>query len=749
MKRTIACALWAALALWGSSTTTWEMNTHDDYMKGRFEGVSLSRNGRLTLAPRVDPVFASDQPVIWSFARASDGTLYAGTGHRGRLYKIEKSGAASVLWTADQPEVFAVAVDAKGVVYAAASPDGKVFRIENGRAAEYFNPGARYIWSLAVASDGALFVGTGDQGKVFRVTGPGAGELYYETGQSHITALAFDAQGRLLAGSEPNGILYQISAKDKAFVLYDANLPEIRAIVPMPDGTVYAAALGGSIAKRAVTAAQSSQGTGATITVQSAPASITVTEVNAQAGEIKPPEAPSTGAAPAQQQQPAAATSYAQAFDVPGVEKSAVYKINPDNTVETLWSSTEENAYDLLALSGQLLVSTDTNGRILGISPDRKVTLVLQTNEAEATRLLPSERSILAATSNMGKIFRVGESPGTSGIYESPVHDAGTASRWGSLTWRAEQPSGASLIFRTRSGNSSRPDRTWSEWSEPLSNATGSRIASPNARYVQWKAEFAGTGSTAALDNVTLAYLPQNTPPQLKSVTVSAQFVGVNAAKSAAATQPGLTPYMITVTDSGEASISPSAGTPTQTLSRASAQQIVIAWHAEDPEGDRMVYNLYFRGEDERQWKLLRGDMHETSYTLEGDVLADGRYFFRISASDKPSNPPADAREAEITSAPVLIDNTPPVIQVAAPRRNGGTAEVSFQATDATSPLRRCEYSLNAGAWIPLESNDGVTDTNHEQFSLRLENLPPGEHLLVIRVLDSANNAGLAKVVLP
>ncbi len=100
-------------------------------------------------------------------------------------------------------------------------------------------------------ADGALYVGTGDQGKVFRVDAAGKGEVYYETGQSHITGLAVDSQGRLLAGTEPNGILYRISAKDKAFVLYDANLPEIRAIVPMPDGTVYAAALGGSVAKQA------------------------------------------------------------------------------------------------------------------------------------------------------------------------------------------------------------------------------------------------------------------------------------------------------------------------------------------------------------------------------------------------------------------------------------------------------------------------------------------------------------------
>jgi hypothetical protein len=67
-------------------------------------------------------------------------------------------------------------------------------------------------------------------------------------------------QGRLLAGTEPNGILYRITAKDKAFALYDSSLPEIRAIVPMPDGTVYAAALGGSVAKRAQAAQQAAQG---------------------------------------------------------------------------------------------------------------------------------------------------------------------------------------------------------------------------------------------------------------------------------------------------------------------------------------------------------------------------------------------------------------------------------------------------------------------------------------------------------
>jgi len=753
MHRAIPAGILVALvavfapSVFPSGTTAWEMNSYSDFVRGRFEGISLSREGRISLAPKIDTVFTSDQSVIWSVAQAPDGTLYAATGHRGRVYRIDPQGKSSLLWTAVEPEVFAIAVDRNGIVYAGTSPDGKVYRIQNGQAAEYFAPQTRYIWSLAVAPDGALYVGTGDQGKVFRVDGRGKGDLYYATGQSHVTGLAVDSEGRLLAGTEPNGILYRISAKDKAFVLYDASLPEIRAIVPMPDGTVYAAALGGSVAKRAQSAAQAAQsGSAAAV----ATATTTTITVEAQAGpgaEIKPPS-------PNQQQPtPAAAapqvsTQFAPVVDVSGVEKSALYRINPDNTVETLWSSKEENVYDVLALERQILFSTDVDGRIYGLTPDRRVTLVAQTNEGETTRLLPSDHSVLAATGSMGRIFRLGEKPGASGTYEAPVHDSGTASRWGSLSWHAEVPAGSTLVFRTRTGNSAKPDRTWSDWSEPLSNPSGSRVSSPNARYIEWKAELSGTaGATPILNSVTLAYLPQNSPPVVKSINVVTQSAPIaQPAKPAAASSSGA--YSVTVTDTGDTSAAAPAGTATQTLPRASSQQITVSWQAEDPDGDRLVYTLYFRSEDATQWMVLKSGMHDNSLTFDGDILADGKYFFRVVASDRDANPPLSAREAQLTSAPIMIDNTPPVVTLGTIRYSAGTAHVEFEAVDAASPLRRCEYSLDAASWVPVEAADGVIDSQREKFVLDLTGLPPGEHLLVIRAADSANNTGLAKVVL-
>ena len=750
-----AAAIAATLAAYAfaSGTQAWEMTSYSDFVRGRFDGISLSREGRLSLAPKLETVFTSDQPVIWSVAEAPDGTLYAGTGHRGRVYRIDRTGKGSLLWTAEQPEVFAVAVDRGGAVYAGTSPDGKVYRIENGQATEYFAPQTRYIWSLATGLDGALYVGTGDQGKVFRVTGAGRGELYYDTGQSHITGLAVDSEGRVLAGTEPNGILYRISAKDKAFVLYDASLPEIRAIVPMPDGTVYVAALGGSVAKRAQSAAQAAQGMAGGAGATTATTTITVEAQNTGPGEIKPPEPAKPqpqSAAPVST--PQVSTQFTPVVDVTGVDKSAVYRINPDNTVETLWSSKEENVYDLLALEKQILFSTDNNGRIYGLAPDRRVTLVAQTNEGETTRLLPSDHSVLAATSNMGRIFRLGETPGASGSYEAPVHDSGTASRWGSLNWRADVPAGCSVRFRTRSGNSAKPDRTWSDWSQPLADASGSRITSPNARYIQWKAELAGgvpsgPGGTPVLDSITLAYLPQNSPPVVKSINVVMQSVAASqTAKPAASSSSSA--YSVTVSDTGDFTSSAAAGTPTQTLPRAASQQITVAWQAEDPDGDRLVYSVYFRGEGETQWKLLRGDTHDNSVTFDADVLADGKYFFRVVASDREANPPATAREGQLVSAPVMIDNTPPVVTITVVRHSGAAAHIEFEAADAASALRRCEYSLDAASWVPVAAADGIIDSLREKFVLDLTGLAPGEHLLVIRAADSANNTGLAKVIL-
>lgn len=737
----------AAVAASAATSTTWEVSGFAEFLKGRFSGLSLTADGLLQLGPSTRFTSPLDQPATWSIAVAPDGSVYAGTGHRGKLFRISPDGHASNVWTANQPEIFAVCVDRTGVVYAGTSPNGGVYRIENGHAEEIWHSTAKYIWALQCAADGTLYAGGGEPANVYRFRPGSAAELFYATGQTNVTALTLGSNGHVFAGTDPNGLLYEISSAKHGTVLLDSNLPEIRAIAVDPSGIVYAAAMGGSLTTRlpGATAAGTTYSTGAVIAT--APTVVTVTEsagnakasdeqqgtVKAAPDQAKPPAPPAVTTPP---------STAPAVIEVPGAEKSAIYRINIDRSVETLRSSKEDNVYDLLLDDGAVIFSTDVHGRIYRLQGTR-TSVLSELGQGEATRILKSGSTLFVALSTPARLVALGPARSEAGFYESQVHDSASVAKWGHLQWHG---TGSGIVFRTRTGNAARVDATWSPWSAPISDPANALIESPVGRFIQWRAEWAA-GSAAQVDAVDIPYLPQNSPPVIHSITVTS-ITGTNAAKSAATASSSSSAYTITVTDTGEPPAASSSTTSSQSVSRLQSTQTQVSWQADDPDGDKLVYSVYFRAEDERNWQLLRSHMFENTLLLDPDVFADGRYFFRIVASDAPSNPPEYSRQTELVSTPVLIDNTPPVVTLGSPRRNGASLDIDIDAKDRTSPLRLCEYSLDAGLWQPIEAVDGITDSPHEQFHLHLDNLRPGEHLLVFRVYDSANNAGLAKVIL-
>ena len=125
-------------------------------------------------------------------------------------------------------------------------------------------------------------------------------------------------------------------------------------------------------------------------------------------------------------------------------------------------------------------------------------------------------------------------SPSHEGTFESPVKDTKFVSHWGVLAWRGDVPAGCTLQFYTRSGNSDRPDHTWSDWAGPYSNPEGDAVTNPPARYIQWKAVLRSSGNgSPTLDEVTLSYLNQNLPPQIHSLNVSTSSERTGAAGAA------------------------------------------------------------------------------------------------------------------------------------------------------------------------------------------------------------------------
>ena len=169
-------ALFAGAVVYAASTQTWEISDYKDFAAGQFENISLSPEGSLTLAPALDALFSSDQPVIWAVACAPDGTVYLGTGHQGRVYRVAPNGESKLFWSAPEIEVFSLVLSTDGTLYAGTSPNGKIYRIDSeGNGEVFFDPKESYIWSMILAGEQdsdrnlwRMYAGTGEEGRLLR-----------------------------------------------------------------------------------------------------------------------------------------------------------------------------------------------------------------------------------------------------------------------------------------------------------------------------------------------------------------------------------------------------------------------------------------------------------------------------------------------------------------------------------------------------------------------------------------------------
>ena len=321
-------------------------------------------------------------------------------------------------------DVLALAVDSKDVLYAGTSPDGKVYRIDaGGTAREFFDPKAKYIWSLVFDRQGRLLVGTGDKGIIYRVDQDGKGQTFYDTDETHIVSMTMDANGNLIAGGDPKGYVYRISPDGKAFVLYDSGMREVHSVAVGPNGTIYAAVISGDapIAPAPAPAASGDR------TSQAGP-SVTVTLGSAEAVQtvdvIEPLDSVSPDTPRAQTRRSGSATN----------AQSAILEITPTGVVNTIWRSPDEMVFSLLPHNGKVLFSTGTKGRIYAIDGPQSSTLMLESTEEQTTRLIETGNRVYAASANIGKLFRIDDTLATSGEYESIVKDTDSVSLHGAAS---------------------------------------------------------------------------------------------------------------------------------------------------------------------------------------------------------------------------------------------------------------------------------------------------------------------------
>jgi hypothetical protein len=727
MKKIIwVLPLLAAIPLLAVTPQFWEIRTYDEFRRGKLSNLSLTSDDELILAPRFDMVFNTEQTLIWAAVADSKGNVYLGTGHDGKVFKVDAAGKGALLVDLAELDVLAVAVDRNDVLYAATSPDGKVYKIENGAAKEFFDPKAKYIWSLVFDKQGRLLVGTGDKGIIYRVTPDGKGSPFYDTDETHIISMAVDRDGNLIAGGDPKGYIYRISPEGKAFVLYDSGMREIHSIAVAPNGTIYASAITGeaNVPGAASPTPVTTSGAGQpTITV-------TVNSAEPQDIQVIEPLEPISSDTPRSQTRKSSSDANSQ---------SAVLEILPDGVVNTIWRSRDEMVFSLLPHDGKLMFSTGTKGRIYSLDGPKSTTLLLESTEEETTRLLDVGNRIYAASSNVGKLFRIGDALATSGTYESNVKDTDSVSSWGKVSWKS---GGDSVVVSTRTGNTGTPDKTWSDWQ--LADASGT-ISSPKARFIQWKAVLNSNGTRSPrLSSVKIPFLQQNFRPEVTNIDVLPS--GVLLQKTPVTTGNNFNPNdPATIRANARAGQPKVQPLPPRRVPQRGAQS--FQWNATDKNQDTLVYDIYYRADNERTWKVLKRDLEDNFYTISSDTLPDGTYVVRVVASDQPSNPPDLTFRGEMESRPFIIDNTPPVVTMSLDRIENRRARIAIEAADQTSTLTQAEVAIDTGDWRPVFPKDGIIDSKSESFSYLSGELTSGEHVIAFRVYDQNDNAGMGKLV--
>lgn len=716
------CCLLPASGI-AQGTHLWTQSSFDDLEKGRPQQVTIASDGRLLPGPELKEVLTTPSSYIWSVASGKNGAAFLGTGSPSTLLRVLPDGKSTTLFETKELSVQVVRASKDGWIYAATLPSAKVYRFKadatdkktDETAELIFDPAKteekpKYIWDIAFDAQNRIYLAAGGPATIYRLNPaqPAAKpEVFFKSDEQHIRAIAFDPQGNLIAGAEGSGLLYRIDKTGKGFILFDAPKREITALSIDAEGNIYLANTG-----------DKSRNPLPPLPVQGlATATITIL----QPGSI-------------------------QNFNNNGMlpDGSDIYVLKPGAAPKKLWSNRDSVVYALKSVKDQLLALTGNKGRIFKIGPNGEFSDIAHLDASQGVAWTEEGSGLLIGTANTGKLYRMSLADAAEGSYESDVFDAQVFSRWGRIEVEPSAHPESYELF-VRSGNVENAKRGWSEWKK----VEGSRISTPDSRFLQWKA-VVHPGSS--LGSVGVNYLPINSSPAVDEVVV---VPGARVNMQAAAALNQSTTVTINLQQSERNTISFPVEPTSQPLTGVKDKGAVTArWAAHDDNGDDLTFDIYYQGDKESGWQLLKKQISERFYSFDASQLPDGGYKLKIVASDSSSHTPGEELKAEKISDRFVVDTTPPTLSALTAKLENGKIHATLTATDATSPIAHAEYSVDAGPWQYLEPVGKLSDDLQERydFSAPLPQTQPNEtprteHVLTVRIYDRHENMAATKTV--
>ncbi len=735
MKKTLLfLTLFVSLALTALAVQT--QSVREDraagFAQGELKSVALTSDGYLLPGYARRERGPAGAEIVWDAVEEPSGSILCATGHSGRLVRVIDTQTSKTIARLPEPELTAMLRLGDGSVLIAAAPSGRIYRLaEKDTLTTFTQLDATFIWRMSQDAGGNIWVATGSDGRLFRIkpnhAKPDVREVH-KFSSDNLLDLWLDKDGTLgkpgflyVAGQNP-GLLYRLDPDHpdrKPEVVFDSQAEEIRALLPMKDGLALALNT-----ERAPTALASQLA----MRVPGNPAAPPVTAT--------PPSQPVARAlAPARQRNYGQPRSQVVVLDAKGFERE-------------LWNCPDRPISDLAAspTAGNILVAAGSQGRVFEVDPQGHSSIVVDLREDFVVRLRASGDHNLIATARNGAVFTMNPERAGEAVFVSRVIDAKVPVRWGKFYAGGTFGNRQKVLVEFRLGNDGDTDsELWGDWSRPVEVNHDEPVAMPDgvARYAQYRLTLGQRGKDPLrVDWTEMFYIEPNRPPRVAQIAVGA--VGQPASAGAA---PAPVEAAAAASAATAARTAVAQGKSVARPPRSNAMTYNVIWRAADPNGDDLVYALYYRDRDEEAWKLIAEDMTQPRQPISTGQMADGHYRFKVVASDKKDNAPGQALTGEMVSDEITIDNTPPVIENLRATVDGKTARIRLTAADAISNVASAKYDLNNKDEASLLPVDGVLDQSREEFDIQTGALEPGEYTATVSVTDREGNTSVAKVV--
>jgi hypothetical protein len=482
----------------GRAAQRWIQSSQVEFARGDFQGAQVTNTGIVQLAPTGKLLATTTEPFAWSIAADGRGNTYLGTGNEARIIKIDANGTTSTLYDGQEVAVTALTTDAAGNLYAGVSPGGRILRFSlSGERGVIFNTGQTFVWALEFDAQGRLLIATGgERGALYRInipteassitersSTPSSAQPLTRVVERHVRAISLRGSD-IFVGTGDDAVLYQV------------------------DGTSGAATALFQVAQQqsTTTSAQSSDST------NNSEYSVPFMMGGGGSGVmylLMASEMPNIGARPLTPGRNLGAEILAVSAAPDGVYfgtsiNGTIYRWSAERGVTPIYTAAQEQSIYSLRRGGDgsLYAATGDKGMVYQIKPganpkETRAARLIEATQLQALAIGTSPTGdLVVGTGNNAAAYRIPLSQNGGGLFMSNVFDAKNIVRWGAL-----RMTGNGVAVETRSGNTLEPDATWSSWQPAATNDLGElRVASPPARYLQYRARLSG-GALASSNN--------------------------------------------------------------------------------------------------------------------------------------------------------------------------------------------------------------------------------------------------------